>query len=116
MQPNLSQQTLGILREILEGMQPEEVLTPYENRKFWRDALFDFGFSKTIIDIASAYNFSWSNIIPDLYVGKFSDHNSYFSNAVPADLCEQVLKKPLRVFEKRPCQLIRLGAFVVRLV
>jgi diguanylate cyclase (GGDEF)-like protein len=95
MEPNLSQRTLGMLREILEGMQSEDVITPYENRKFWKDALFDFGFSKTIIDTASKYNFSWSDIIPDLYVGNFGDHNSYFSDVIPAYFCEQALKKLL---------------------
>lgn len=95
METNLSQRSLGILREILEGMQPEEIFTPYENRKFWKDALFDFGFSKTTIDTASTYNFSWSDIIPDLYVGRFGDHNSAFANVYAPYLCEQTLTKLL---------------------
>lgn len=95
MKPDLSQRTLGILREILEGMQPEDIITPYENRKFWKDALFDFGFAKAIIDMASTYDFHWSDIIPDLYVGKFGDKNSHFSNVLPPHFCEQTLKQLL---------------------
>jgi diguanylate cyclase (GGDEF)-like protein len=95
METNLSQRSLGILREILEGMQPEEVITPYESRKFWKDALFDFGFSKIVIDTASTYSFSWSDIIPDLYEGRFGDHNSQFGTTFPPYVSEQTLKKLL---------------------
>jgi len=95
MEPNLSQASLGLLRRLLEETQPPDLLTEFEKRKFWKDALFDFGLSPAIIDIASTYSFRWGNIIPDLYVGRFGDHNSYASNSLPPDICERTLKQLL---------------------
>ncbi len=95
MEPELPQPTLGLLRRILEEMQPEDILYQFENKKFWKDALFDFGFPTLLIDIAATYNFRWGDIIPDLFVGKFGRKNEYFSNSLPPYFCERTLKQLL---------------------
>jgi diguanylate cyclase (GGDEF)-like protein len=88
--PNLSQRSLGLLRRILEEMEPDDIYSVFDRKKFWKDTLFDAGFATRFIDVASTYNFRWSNIIPDLFVGEFADKNS----RIPADsdVCEQALK------------------------
>ena len=95
MNAELSQRTLGLLRRVLEGMQPEDFATQQELSRFWKDTLFDFGFAQTVIDVASSYEFRWGDIIPDLFVGRFGRQNSYFSNALPPYFCEQTLKRLL---------------------
>jgi diguanylate cyclase (GGDEF)-like protein len=88
----LTQPTLGLLRRILDQMQP--ILTPYEERKFWRDVLFDFGFPQRVIEIAATYDFQWGEIIPALFVGNFGPKNTYtMSNSLAPYLCEQRLKR-----------------------
>ena len=100
----LSQSTLGILRRILEGMQPgsasfdtmpDELVSGAELLRFWKDTLFDFGFAQAFIDVASSYEFKWGEIIPDLFVGRFGHQNSYFSNALPPYFGEETLKRLL---------------------
>jgi hypothetical protein len=108
MKGDLSQPTLGLLRRILEEMQPEEIYSQDENKKFWRDALFDAAFAPAIIDVAASYNFRWSEIIPDLFTGKFGEQNSHFSNALPSYFCEQTLRK-LLVFALRSSRNTPLG-------
>lgn len=93
MKADLSQPTLGLLRRILEEMQPEETLVPEEIARFWKDTLFDFGFAPTVIEVAASYGFEWGDIISDLFVGRFGRQNSYFSNAASPSLCEQTLKR-----------------------
>jgi hypothetical protein len=92
MRADLSQPTLGLLRRILEELQPEEYVEG-DIVQFWRNELFDFGFAPTIIDVAASYSFKWSEIIPDLFVGRFGRQNSYFSDAMSPSLCEQTLKR-----------------------
>lgn len=90
-----SQKTLGILRDCLEQWQPRSAnprLTAVTNR-FWQDTLFDAGFQPKFINIASRYDFRWNRIIPDLFTGNFSDHNSYFSTPLaPSDSMEALLR------------------------
>jgi hypothetical protein len=74
-------------------MQPEDALIQEETVKFWKDALFDFGFPPAIIDVAASYGFEWGEIISDLFVGRFGRQNSYFSDAIPPYFCEQTLKR-----------------------
>jgi hypothetical protein len=93
MKGELSQPTLGLLRRVLEDMQPEDILVQDEIVKLWKDALFDFGFAPAIIDVAASYGFKWSDVISDLFVGRFGRQNSYFSNAMSPFLCEQTLKR-----------------------
>src|SRR5690349_18274543 len=96
MKAELSQRTLGLLRRILEGMQSGSdsfELMPAEHASFWKDALFDFGFAQTFIDVAGSYEFKWGEIIPDLFVGRFGRQNSNFSNTLPPYFCEQSLKR-----------------------
>jgi diguanylate cyclase (GGDEF)-like protein len=95
MEPELSQPTLGLLRRILEEMQPEDIYSQFENKKFWKDALFDFAFPPAVIEIAASYNFRWGDIISDLFVGKFGEQNSHFSNSLPPHFCERTLKQLL---------------------
>jgi diguanylate cyclase (GGDEF)-like protein len=91
MAPQPSQRSLGLLRQILEAMEPPELITLFEKKKFWKDRLFDFGFSPTVIDIARSYDFKWSNIIPDLFTGNFRDHYS----RVPSDLSHHLCRETL---------------------
>src|SRR5258707_4796203 len=93
MTAELSQPTLGDLRRILEELQPGEALSQEDISKFWKDALFDFGFAPAVIEIAASYDFKWSGIITDLFVGHFGQKNSYFSNAMSPYLCEMTLKR-----------------------
>src|SRR5258708_1772952 len=93
MTAELSQPTLGDLRRILEELQPGEALSQEDISKFWKDALFDFGFAPDVIEIAASYDFKWSGIITDLFVGHFGQKNSYFSNAMSPYLCEMTLKR-----------------------
>jgi hypothetical protein len=90
-----SQPTLGLLRRILEGMQPDDAIIPYEIRRFWKDKLFDFGFPPRVIDIAATYDFRWGDIIPDLFLGKFGPQNQHFSDALSASSCEHTLRQLL---------------------
>jgi len=94
MERRLSEQTLSILRNTLEQMLPNDVFSAAGIRKFWQDALFEAGFSPKVIGIASSYNFQWSNIIPDLFIGKFHDKD-YFSALPSPDFCEQTLMRLL---------------------
>jgi hypothetical protein len=93
MKAEFSQPTLGLLRRILEEMQPEEILVPEEIVSFWKNTLFDFSFAPAIIELAESYGFKWGEIISDLFVGRFGRQNSYFSNAVSPYTCEQTLKR-----------------------
>lgn len=91
----LSQPTLGLLRRILEGMEPNDVVTPDDIKKFWKNTLFDFSFSPKVIEIAVSYSFRWEDIISDLFLGKFGPQNQYFSDALSPSLCEQTLSRLL---------------------
>lgn len=92
--PELSQSTLGLVRQGLEGLLPDSALTPYDIRQFWKRRLFDFGFPEAFTKVASsAYNFDWAEIIPDLFTGKFGDKNSYFAGVLPEYFSESIIKK-----------------------
>jgi len=107
MKAELSQPTLGLLRRILEQMQPADILVPEEIVRFWKDTLFDFSFSPAIIEVAASYGFKWGEIISDLFVARFGRQNSYFSNAASPYLCEQTLKRlaALGLFHSRDTSL-----------
>jgi len=76
----LSQPTLGLLRQILEGMEPNYAVTPHDIKKFWKDTLFDFAFSPKVIEIVVSYRFRWGDIISDLFLGKLQ--NQQYSDAL----------------------------------
>ena len=92
MKADLSQPTLGLLRRILEELEPEEYVEGHI-AQFWRNELFDFGFAPVVIDVAASYSFKWGEIIPALFVGRFGRQNSYFSDAMSPSCCEQTLKR-----------------------
>src|SRR5260370_13219595 len=98
MKAELSHPTLGLLRRILEEMQPEEILVPEELVSFWKDTLFDFSFAPAIIEVAASYGFKWGEVISYLFVGRFGRQNSYFSNAVSPYTCEHTLKRLLALW------------------
>jgi len=89
----LTQRTLGLVRNVLVEMQPEELLTAYEKNNFWKQTLFDAGFPQAFIDVAKSYGSQWADIIPDLYTAKFGERNERFAKLVPPALCEQFLRK-----------------------
>jgi len=93
--PEFSQFTLGLVRQGLEGLVPFGVATPpFDPQQFWKQKLFDFGFAPNFIDLAmSAYSFNWTDIILDLFSGKFGDKNSYFGSVLPPYFSEAALKK-----------------------
>lgn len=117
MEPRLSQATLGILRKMLEYMEPESLL-PTDTIEFWRDELFDAGFAPTFIDIAFTYNFHWSQIIPDLFLGSFGGQNPHFSDLISPDFCEQNLKRlfwfVLSVYDKESPLAVQLSDALIR--
>jgi diguanylate cyclase (GGDEF)-like protein len=94
MERRLSEQTLSILRHTLEQMLPNEVFSAAGIRKFWQDALLEAGFAPKIIGMATSYNFQWSSIVPDLFIGKFHDKD-YFSAPPLPDFSEQTLLRLL---------------------
>lgn len=94
MERRLSEQTLSILRNTLEQMLPNDVFSAAGIRKFWQDALLEAGFAPKIIGMATSYNFQWSSIIPDLFIGKFHDKD-YFSAPPSPDFSEQTLMRLL---------------------
>jgi diguanylate cyclase (GGDEF)-like protein len=75
-------------------MLPNDVFSAAGIRKFWQDALFEAGFAPNVIGIASSYNFQWSNIIRDLFLGTFHDKD-YFSTPPAPDFSEQTLMRLL---------------------
>lgn len=93
--PELSQQSLSIVRQALEGLVPFGVTAPpFDPQQFWKQELFDFGFAPVFIDLAvSAYSVNWTEIIFDLFTGKFGDKNSYFARALPPSMAEAALKR-----------------------
>jgi hypothetical protein len=93
MTAELSQPTLGLLRRILEGMEPAYAVALPDRKKFWKDQLFDFGFPPRVIEIAVSYEFRWGDIISDLFIGKFGPQNEHFADALPPYFCEQTLKR-----------------------
>lgn len=92
---DITQKTLGFVRDILFEMQPEE-LSFIERYDFWKRTLFDAGFPQAFIDVAKSYDFLWTDIIPALYTAKFAEQNVHFSTLVPPVLCEQFLKQLVR--------------------
>jgi diguanylate cyclase (GGDEF)-like protein len=95
-EPKPSQPTLGLLRKMLEGMQPMGLFTPYEIKQFWKDTLFDFGFEPAIIQTAShVYNFHWGDIIPALYIGKFPVDTNPFALRPGPQPCQGILRQLL---------------------
>ena len=116
--PRLSEPTLGILRKMLEYMEPECVLPTDTIEKFWRVELFDAGFAPAFVDIAFTYNFQWSQIIPDLFVGRFGSQNPHFSDAISLDFCEQNLKRlfwfVLSVYDKESPLAVQISDALIR--
>jgi diguanylate cyclase (GGDEF)-like protein len=93
----LTQKSLGLVREALFAMEPEEdVLTQYERHNFWKERLFDAGLPPAFIDVAKSYDFQWTDIVPALYTGKFGEQNVHFAPIVPPALCERFLEKLVR--------------------
>jgi hypothetical protein len=95
--PELSQRTLGYVRDVLDEMEPEELDTPLELRNFWKRKLFDAGFPQQFIDIVATYQFDWVEIIPDLYSGKFGLRNQNANAyADPFGIGKEFLNKLVR--------------------
>jgi hypothetical protein len=92
MKADLSQSTLGLVRQTLEEI-PEILFGRTDLPKFWKDALFDFSFAPAVIDVLVSYDFEWGQIVRDAFVGRLGHHNSYGSNALPPSFCEQTLKR-----------------------
>jgi diguanylate cyclase (GGDEF)-like protein len=90
----LTQKSLGLVREVLFEMEPEDLVTTFEKSKFWKEVLFDTGFPPTFIDAAKSYDFRWTDIIPDLFTAKF--RNRHLVKSIPPALCEQFLGKLVR--------------------
>ena len=118
MEPRLSEPTLGILRKMLEYMEPESLSSPDTIEKFWRDELYNAGFGPTFIDIAVNYGFHWNQIVADLFLGRFGSQNPHFSDAIPPDFCGQSLKRlfwfVLSVYDKESPLAVQLGEALVR--
>jgi DNA invertase Pin-like site-specific DNA recombinase len=51
----LTQKTLGLVRDVVFEMEPEGPITAFERSKFWNEVLFDAGFPQAFIDAAKSY-------------------------------------------------------------
>jgi diguanylate cyclase (GGDEF)-like protein len=92
--PEFSQRTLGYARNALFEMQPEDLYTTHELWGFWKQTLFDAGFPMEFIDIVQTYGSNWTDIIPDLYTGKFGPRNrSTSAHNIPPGIGERFLRK-----------------------
>jgi diguanylate cyclase (GGDEF)-like protein len=91
MSPDFSSKSLGLVRDLLKNMQPEEAYSQFETNEFWRDKLFDADFPQEFVDVARKYGFNWSLIIPYLRSGKFEGQNSYTSTVLPALASREIL-------------------------
>jgi hypothetical protein len=89
----LSQKTLGRVRDALYALEPEGEYSSAERREFWRNILFDEGLATGFIDIAATYDFNWTNILPHLYTGKFGTQNQTFATLIPPSVGELYLNK-----------------------
>ncbi len=61
--------------------------------RFWKDFLFDNGFATEFTDIASTYQYKWTDIIPDLYTAKFGRQNQHFATRLPPFASELYLRQ-----------------------
>jgi diguanylate cyclase (GGDEF)-like protein len=90
----LTQSTLGLVRDVLSEMGRQyEPVTAFERIKFWKEKLFDAGFSQSFIEIAKSYQFEWTDIIPALNTAKFGEQNVHFGTLIPPTLCEEFLAR-----------------------
>jgi diguanylate cyclase (GGDEF)-like protein len=90
----LTQKSLGLVREVLFEMESEDLITTFEKNKFWKEVLFDAGFPPKFIAAAKSYDFRWTDIIPDLFTAKFRER--HLAKNIPPALCEQFLGKLVR--------------------
>ena len=94
----LSQYTLGLVRQALESLLPDTAYTPHDVKQFWKAKLFDAGFAPLFTDLASSgYSFDWTEIIPDLFMNRFGDRNSHFGKMSPPWFCQNNLNRLLRL-------------------
>jgi len=89
--PDFSQPTLGLVRDALIGLVPDDFTTAFEKNQFWEQRLFDSEFPSEFIKIASTYEFHWTKIIPDLKAGTFRVQRVYGSVPMPRKLCDLAL-------------------------
>jgi hypothetical protein len=94
--PQFSARTLGLLRDVLEDMEPKNATSTYVLNEFWQKALFDFGFPNRVVRIMQSHNFNWVNIIPNLAEGTLGDNNSYFGETLSLGEHDEVLEKLAR--------------------
>ena len=72
-----SQRTLGLVRDILIEMGPQDARSSTAINAFWKSKLFDFGIDVDVIDVMVSHRFRWVNIIPDLYQRRLGNNDSY---------------------------------------
>jgi diguanylate cyclase (GGDEF)-like protein len=97
----ISQRTLGLVRDALTALQPEEVDSFIELQQFWKQILFDEGLPQAFIDVAATYHFRWLDIVPHLYTGKFGNQNLNFAYLVPPAIQDEYLKKLVKFAVKK---------------
>jgi hypothetical protein len=61
--------------------------------QFWKNTLFDSGLPTAFIDIAASYQYKWTDIVPDLYTGKFCSQNQHFATLLPPYISDLYLRK-----------------------
>lgn len=88
--PELSPRTIGLARDVLREMEPSDTYLAVERKRFWKDALFDFGFAPLFIDVAAQYGFDWSEIMLAVYRGHFGPSSDA---PLPRWMLESALKR-----------------------
>jgi diguanylate cyclase (GGDEF)-like protein len=83
MSAELSNKSLGLVRDLLRNMQPDELFSQHDLIQFWQDTLFDAGFSQEFIDFGKTFGFNWSHIIPSVANAR-SDRHPYSSKFGPS--------------------------------
>jgi GGDEF domain-containing protein len=86
-----SQRTLGILRDILTGMEPKKATSTYMINELWQKALFDFGLQNHVIRMMQSHNFNWVNIIPNLHGGTLGYNFSFSDDGLSLGEHDEVL-------------------------
>jgi hypothetical protein len=64
-------------------MEPDDIITVFEKKDFWRQKRFDADVPIAFIEIAKRYDFRWTDIIPDLHTGKFGERNIPSAALIP---------------------------------
>jgi len=96
--PKPSQKSLGLVRDILSELDPVDEYSFQDYNAYWKNMLFDFGFTVRVLDVFIGYSFNWATIIPALYVGEIGTR---YTTLLPNE-CETVLENLIHFALENP--------------